>query len=545
MRIDFHYYGAYVAARLAGYDFTEAQTIAHASQYVDESDLGMLKDPKGQYYIKDFAPVPTLLTNPECVRYNYTEWSAANLLQTYRILMPFHFLPGNYGRSDVLTHTGPKSDSAILSKWSFTEESENHVKLLCLPNSPLVKEMINDLVDHHHNDLHFIGLRLHVLADTWAHMYYAGLPAWYLNNANLTTKELIDADGKKTPVKLHRLWPLVDLFNPEEATPDAPYYNSYMYLGHGRMGHLPDYPYISYEYQPQWSHVPIVKDNRVCFLKAFKQLVMAMRCIRNQQSFDIDSYAELQHEVEEVIKTVLHTRETDQCDAWKANIAKILIDGVPLDVPEEHQADKWLAAFNQAGKAGPDSDYYRFNRAAVQHLDLVMQHLERHEQFILSGDSGKHTLTVNLRHEKAGYLGVMTEDLHASGFTQYYAKMSSEAVPHRLIKIDSAPLRSGALVQIQTTEAKTGEYAYLGAWQTKALYYYKKDYEVDKQRWEIEKVDLTKDDIIRSGDRVRIKNLHFGDKSYMAPYGYLYWFRWCYFLTTRGKAEEWILEWAE
>lgn len=37
MKIDFHYYATYVAARLAGYNFPDAQTIAHASQYVDES----------------------------------------------------------------------------------------------------------------------------------------------------------------------------------------------------------------------------------------------------------------------------------------------------------------------------------------------------------------------------------------------------------------------------------------------------------------------------------------------------------------------------
>ncbi|MDP2993391.1 MAG: hypothetical protein Q8N82_08585, partial [Deltaproteobacteria bacterium] len=102
------------------------------------------------------------------------------------------------------------------------------------------------------------------------------------------------------------------------------------------------------------------------------------------------------------------------------------------------------------------------------------------------------------------------------------------------------PLRSGAIVQIKTTEAKTGEYAYLGAWNTPSLYYYKKDYEVDKQRWEIEKVDLSKDDIIRQGNRVRIKNLHYTSKPYMASYTYI--FDRQDYLTTRGKAAEWILE---
>lgn len=34
---DFHYYGTYVAVRYAGYSTVEAQTIAHAAQYVDDS----------------------------------------------------------------------------------------------------------------------------------------------------------------------------------------------------------------------------------------------------------------------------------------------------------------------------------------------------------------------------------------------------------------------------------------------------------------------------------------------------------------------------
>lgn len=539
MNIDFHYYATYVAARLAGYGFAEAQTIAHAAQYVDDSTLGMLRNGQGDYYIKDFTPVPTVQSLKELLLFDTTEWSGSNLLKTYNVWIPFHFLPGNYGRPDVLAYTGPKSDSARLSKWSFTEESENHFNLLCQPNSLLVEEMVNDLIDHHDNDLHFVGLRLHVLADTWAHFYYAGIPAWYMNNAGEMVNE-IDAERRKKPVKWRRVWPLTDLFNAEEATPNMPYYNSYVYHGHGRMGHLPDYPYIEYEYQPQWSVTSVIKDNRSRFLEAFKQLVMAMQCIRKRKTFDTNTYAQLDPQVEEVVKGVLTTRKTDQCDTWKTNIPKIVIDGNPLELPEEYQTDKWLSAFKEAGGHGVNTDYYKFNQAAVQHLNLVAHHLESHGQFIMSGDSGKNTITVKLKTEKGAYIGAMSESNYAGVTTQYYAKMSSEAVPHKIIKIDGEPLRSGAIVQIKTTEAKTGEYAYLGAWNTPALYYYKKDYEVDKQRWEIEKVDLSKDDIIRQGHRVRIKNLHYTSKPYMASYTYI--FDRQDYLTTRGKAAEWILE---
>jgi Tfp pilus assembly protein PilF len=54
---DFHYYGTYVAARLAGYEPSESQVVAYAAQYVDDSyDEYILR--KGQHYT-DSRPIPT------------------------------------------------------------------------------------------------------------------------------------------------------------------------------------------------------------------------------------------------------------------------------------------------------------------------------------------------------------------------------------------------------------------------------------------------------------------------------------------------------
>jgi len=53
----FHYYGTYVAALLAGYEPEQAQTIAHAAQYVDDSDEN-LKVREGESGI-DFGLIPT------------------------------------------------------------------------------------------------------------------------------------------------------------------------------------------------------------------------------------------------------------------------------------------------------------------------------------------------------------------------------------------------------------------------------------------------------------------------------------------------------
>ena len=51
--------------------------------------------------------------------------------------------------------------------------------------------------------LPMVGMRMHVLADTWAHMYYIGMPAWFINDAK---EEVYKIEGTtKTPVKWQRI----------------------------------------------------------------------------------------------------------------------------------------------------------------------------------------------------------------------------------------------------------------------------------------------------------------------------------------------------
>ena len=58
MNLDYHYYGTYLAAKIAGYNDSDAKTIAYAAQYVDESSKNMVLD-----YV-NFA-CPTIQTNWE------------------------------------------------------------------------------------------------------------------------------------------------------------------------------------------------------------------------------------------------------------------------------------------------------------------------------------------------------------------------------------------------------------------------------------------------------------------------------------------------
>ncbi|MCX8130890.1 MAG: RICIN domain-containing protein [Clostridia bacterium] len=534
MNIDFHYYGTYTAARLAGYDFRTAQSIAYAAQYVDDSSMEVLKDDYGKYYIPDFKPTPTVQTNKELFESNFS-WSEENLNETARVWSCFHFLPGNYESNAKIAYTGSKQHKGNSDYWEYDGESSEQFKLLCLPNSQLVKKMINDIIDNHKGkdyEMHLAGLRMHVLADTWAHMYYAGIPAWFINNAG---DKVYDISNGRIEVKWRRIWPLTDIFSGEEATPDALAYNSYVYLGHGRMGHLPDYPWIKYEYSPQWAGGSIIKDNPTSFMLAFKQMVAALRCIRERRSFDINVYENIGQQNEAIINGIINTKTNDQRAVWKNNIGKIKTNNISLEVPEEYDANNWLNTMKGAGDRR-NTDYYRFNFSALFHMNFINSNL-RGSHIFIDEIPAENIVKVKIRNVNGSYIGPV------ENWGQYSPKMGSNGIELNIVKPNSKPLESGDIVKIRTNEEKARGYNYLGAWATKALYYYSKDYTMNKQRWRLEKVGGSVGQEIKSGDLVKITNRFYLNMPYMIPYR---WLGYGDYLTTTGNSQEsnalWHLE---
>lgn len=538
MNIDFHYYGTYVAARLAGYDFNSAQTIAHAAQYVDDSDQSMLCDSLGNVIITDFAPVPTVQSMTDMLKKNFM-WSEENSKTMADIWMPFHFLPGNYGANpDIKQYTGPTSDRGIAYSWTFDQESAKQFQLLCKPNSLLGKGMVNDIIVNHEDKnytLFMTGMRMHTLADTWAHMFYIGIPQWFVNNAGETVYKI---DGQtKTEVKWQRAWPWAegtDIINGEGATPNMLAYNSVVYLGHGRMGHLPDYPYLKYQYHAQWSKDDIVKDNQGYFLQAFKQLVKAMQCIKNKAEFD-NSFADLPTDTENIIKQILATQVNDQSDTWRNNIPKINVGGKAMEVPEIYDKDKWKNELTPTIDL-KNTSYYFFNFSAKQHVDMVVAVLKANNIYPIGVAKG-NIATSKFKNKKDGYVGKLYKQV------EYFPKIEGQAIILEIVKQTPDVLKSGDIVEIRTTEKDAGDYNYLGAWTTPSLYYYLRNYGGSCQNWMIEKVDTSVTKEIKDGDAVRFKNMYYDKKPYMASYKY--WAGGIY-LTTQadGKSDSaiWIMD---
>jgi hypothetical protein len=94
-----------------------------------------------------------------------------------------------------------------------------------------------------------------------------------------------------------------------------------MNLGHGRAGHLPDYSFIRYRYLPAWGdYDEIFKDNPSDYMKAFTQMVYALRYLRGDiDSFETDTYdTETVEPYREEIDAIIRKRQLNACDDWKA-----------------------------------------------------------------------------------------------------------------------------------------------------------------------------------------------------------------------------------
>ena len=154
MNKDFHYYGTYAAARLAGYSAQDALVIARSAGFVDECTLDVLRavmeEADGHEALKglhdDPASIIPTAHSDAAIRAGNREWSTAFLDEVLRTWPCFHYLPGNFSaHGSVLEYQGATSDLGTYSIWYYDEEAREQFKLLCLPNSPTVKGMVNIL----------------------------------------------------------------------------------------------------------------------------------------------------------------------------------------------------------------------------------------------------------------------------------------------------------------------------------------------------------------------------------------------------------------
>ena len=322
MQKDFHYYATYAAAILAGYTHEESLTICYSDQLTDlcsKSFLSKLGGPLSAATTQlamEMADARTDLVGRQDIT---------------RIWASFHFLPYD------LNVARKGCSKLYLHKYS----------LICNPNSDLVVETVN----LGKSSLQATGIAMHVLADTWAHRYFAGTPSLVINNTDSWFFELLpEGEGFRerritfrhnptAPDDLEKDIYTNSLFQASE--------NAIMNLGHGRAGHLPDYSFIRYKYLPAWGdYEEVIKDNPRDYYMAFCQMIEAMKALRGSApAFEKDRYDfEAAAPYEEEIRAILEKRQPDACEDWKAFGEKLSGQTVPDFDLQQYQKEYLDAA---------------------------------------------------------------------------------------------------------------------------------------------------------------------------------------------------------
>ena len=346
MNSDFHYYATYCAAILAGYTHEESEEICYCAQLVDHCTDTFLEKVKGP------ASAATTQLQSEMAD---ARTDIIGLQNITRIWASFHFLP-----RDLYADPG-KGTKRYLEKY----------RLICGPNGDLLKRTVNLASGH---GAPAIGIAMHVLADTWAHTYFAGTPSLVINNTDFHFFELIP-QGKEF---IRRQ--VVFGHNPAAAEdPEKGHYTGSVYmsseksimnLGHGRAGHLPDYSFIRYAYMPAWGNYrEIIKDNQADYYHAFCQMVYAMRYLRGEYpEFETNVYDEEKTApYEKEIRRILSIRRTDDSEDWKALGERLSGHEIrPFDLKQYHEE------YRSAKKEEKERTFLgRFFNAAMAQKSMV------------------------------------------------------------------------------------------------------------------------------------------------------------------------------
>ena len=299
MQLDFHYDVTYIASLIAGFDKNDAKTIAWAAQYVDDVISVETKSVKlhtGSQYT--FTPILTAADlSPLHPLY---KWFSEHAVKTVyadkhrQIWVTYHFPPGNFVAYRKGGDTEPRAGHILRQfRGGGTEREENelvkkHLPLICRPNSDLVREMITDTRLQYQRylgrgekniALNFLGIRMHVYADTWAHQDHLGAPDRSFNRVESFEEQMEKGgwNGEKYQFTKEKY---KDGSMGGSQGVALGYRSNVMWLGHGPMGNWPDLPYAVYRWRPRYQDGKLVRNNPEEFLQAFANLVHALSYVQ-------------------------------------------------------------------------------------------------------------------------------------------------------------------------------------------------------------------------------------------------------------------------
>lgn len=245
MQIDFHHTVTYVCARMAGFEHNEADIIAYSAQYVDDAtNSGTIKFDNGALYHRISSAHTT-----------FDIKSHMNKLENHQVWVPFHFLPGNLGKTSRYNHQG-----------------RFHKKLVCKPDSPISRDMLDMTIADFKKPygLQRLGIAMHVYADTFAHQGFAGI----IHEVN----EVYDLELDNETLSL------ADKVKYKALSKRFP-------MGHGAALECPDKPYLKWSYKNGIKGSKrVVRDNTEIFITAVQSIVGQLMLFRTKLKLEVPDY---------------------------------------------------------------------------------------------------------------------------------------------------------------------------------------------------------------------------------------------------------------
>lgn len=210
MDINFHYFAVKVIAVMAGYANNDADEIAKFSQYVDDyfdnSPFRITSPPSFRTPIYDAGD-----SKVYPVQTGIKEMSSLSDEHQRNVIIPFHFIPPvQLGRAGEGYRTTP-------AKWVDTDN-----QLI----TQMLRTLITDYSGHPAFRV-FLGILLHIFADTYAHQSFNGFHQKHINNGRVMSATARYYDGSS-----------------QEKS-----YESYAWLpaiGHADLGTAPDETALAY-----------------------------------------------------------------------------------------------------------------------------------------------------------------------------------------------------------------------------------------------------------------------------------------------------------
>ncbi len=354
MQKDFHYYATYCAAFIAGYSHEESLDIAYSAQFVDECSRTLLAKIKG--------PSAAATTQLQLEMMD-ARTDPVGLQDITRIWASFHFLP-----KDLYAEKKKGCGISYMNKY----------RLIAGPNGDLVVKTVELAKGR---PLQSVGIAMHVLADTWAHANFAGTPSLVINNTDYNFYELFpDGKGGYTEKQINFVHKASSPDDLDNSTYTNTLYqrteNTIMNLGHGRAGHLPDYSFVRYRYLPAWGEYnDILKDNPSDYIKAFTQMIQAMKFIRGVYPvFEKNTYDdEAVKSYRERIMGIIEKRQINAEADWKA-----FGEDLSGQTIEDFSTDKYFAEYTGAPAGSKDETFIgKFTNGAIAHKGMVVDEIFR------------------------------------------------------------------------------------------------------------------------------------------------------------------------